>query len=156
MNRSSSPRTPDELYALVRQTLRLSRRFRQVLDEPLEQAVGLNTKEVLVLAAVMDGLDTPGTVADHHRLPAPTVTRMVTKLADRGLLERVVDPADLRRQRLRLTPAGEATRRRTRAASQDIVGAHFGHLPPATVHAALVALGELEAALAPAREEVSL
>ncbi|GBF07607.1 MarR family transcriptional regulator [Deinococcus aerius] len=156
MTSRDSSHSPDELYRLVRQTLRLSRRFRQVLDEPLEQAVNLNTKEVLVLAAVMDGLDTPGAVAEHHRLPAPTVTRIVTKLAAQGLLERVTDPADLRRQRLRLTPAGEATRTRTRAASQDIVQAHFGHLPPAQVHAALVALEGLEAALAPSREEVSL
>lgn len=144
----------DDLYLLVRRSLRLSRRFRQVLDEPLEQAVNLNTKEVLVLSAVMDGLDTPGAVAEHHRLPAPTVTRIVTKLAGQGLLERVTDPADLRRQRLRLTPAGEATRRTVRAAAQDIVQAHFGHLPPERVRAALSALEALEAALAPAPAEV--
>ncbi|MEW6422563.1 MAG: MarR family winged helix-turn-helix transcriptional regulator, partial [Deinococcota bacterium] len=119
----SSPSPSDELYTLVRQTLRLSRRFRQVLDEPLEQAVNLNTKEVLVLGAVMDGFDTPGAVAEHHCLPAPTVTRIVTKLAGQGLLERVCDPADLRRQRLRLTPAGEAARARTRAAAHEIVQA---------------------------------
>lgn len=154
MNPPTSSHSPDELYGLVRQTLRLSRRFRQVLDEPLEQATHLNTKEVLVLAAVMDGLDTPGAVADLHRLPAPTVTRIVTKLAAQGLLERVVDPGDLRRQRLRLTPEGEATRRRTRATLQDTVQAHFGHLPPDRVHAALVALEGLEAALTAPREEV--
>ncbi|GAA5532278.1 MarR family winged helix-turn-helix transcriptional regulator [Deinococcus aluminii] len=157
----TSPLSPsDELYTLVRQTLRLSRQFRQALDEPLEQAVNLNTKEVLVLGAVMDGFDTPGAVAEHHRLPAPTVTRIVTKLAGQGLLERVSDPTDLRKQRLRLTPAGEAARARTRAAAREIVHSHFGHLPPAQVHAALTALGNLEVSLALpqaklAREEVS-
>lgn len=152
---SSSPSPSDELYALVRQTLRLSRRFRQVLDEPLEQAVNLNTKEVLVLGAVMDGFDTPGAVAEHHCLPAPTVTRIVSKLAGQGLLERISDPADLRRQRLRLTPAGEAARVRTRAAAHEIVQAHFGHLPPAQVHAALSALESLEASLALPQEKQS-
>ncbi|EYB67788.1 MarR family transcriptional regulator [Deinococcus phoenicis] len=164
MIRSDPSHSSDEVYRLVRHTLRLSRHFRQALDEPLEQAVNLNTKEVLVLGAVMDGLDTPGAVAEHHRLPAPTVTRIVTKLAGQGLLERVPDPTDLRKQRLRLTPAGETARARTRAAAHDIVRAQFGHLPPAQVHAALLALEGLEAALTlhpgkpraetPIREEV--
>lgn len=144
---SSSAET-DELYTLVRTVLRLSRRFRQTLDEPLEQALGLNTKELLVLAAVMDGFDTPGAVASRHSLPAPTVTRIVTKLVASGLVERISDPGDLRRQRLQLTEAGARTRARTRATAQDIVEAQFGHLPAPTVHAALEALAVLDAALA--------
>ncbi|WP_216328856.1 MarR family winged helix-turn-helix transcriptional regulator [Deinococcus aestuarii] len=142
--------SPSELYDLVRLTLRLSRRFLSALDEPLEAALGLNTKELLVLAAVMDGADTPGTVAARQKLPAPTVTRIVTKLVGQGLVERVTDPGDLRRQRLRLTPQGEATRGRTRATAQDIVDAHFGALPAEHVGAALAALKALEADLKPA------
>ena len=94
MNDSPSLPTspPDEVYALVRAVLRLSRRFHQVLDDPLEHSLGLNTKELVVLAAIMDGADTPSAVAERQRLPAPTVTRMVTKLAGLGLLERVSDP----------------------------------------------------------------
>ncbi|MEF2278702.1 MarR family winged helix-turn-helix transcriptional regulator [Deinococcus sp. YIM 134068] len=153
---TDSPHSQDELYDLVRLTLRLSRRFLHVLDEPLEQALGLNTKELLVLAAIMDGAETPGAVAERQRLPAPTVTRLVTKLAGLGLVERVVDPGDLRRQRLRLTERGEATRARTRSSAQDIVSARFGDLPAAEVHAALAGLRAVEARLgmAPAREEV--
>lgn len=139
--------TDDALYLLVRTTLRLSRQFRQALDEPLERALGLNTKELLVLASVMDGFDTPGAVAARQNLPAPTVTRIVTKLVGAGLVQRVTDPADLRLQRLRLTPQGEATRARTRATGQDIVQAHFGHLPPERVQAALAALNALDEAL---------
>ncbi|BDP40875.1 transcriptional regulator [Deinococcus aetherius] len=139
-----------ELYDLVRLTLRLSRRFLSALDEPLEAALGLNTKELLVLAAIMDGADTPGSVAGRQRLPAPTVTRIVTKLVGQGLVERVTDPGDLRRQRLRLTSLGEATRSRTRATAQDIVDAHFGALPAEHVGAALAALRALEADLKPA------
>ncbi|WP_102128356.1 MarR family winged helix-turn-helix transcriptional regulator [Deinococcus planocerae] len=142
----ASPSHP-ELYDLVRLTLRLSRRFLSALDEPLEAALGLNTKELLVLAAIMDGAGTPGAVAERQRLPAPTVTRIVTKLVGRGLVERVTDPGDLRRQRLRLTPQGEATRGRTRATAQDIVDAHFGALPAEHVGAALAALRALEADL---------
>lgn len=149
MNDSPSLPTspPDDVYALVRAVLRLSRRFHQVLDDPLERSLGLNTKELVVLAAIMDGADTPSAVAERQRLPAPTVTRMVTKLAGLGLLERVTDPSDLRRQHLRLTAEGEATRARTRSTAQDIVQAHFGHLPVDRVQAAQAALDALEAAL---------
>lgn len=145
MNTLSS--TQDELYGLVRLTLRLARHFRQRLDEPLEQAVGLNTGEVLVLSAIMDGCDTPSAVAERQSLPAPTVTRMVTKLVGAGLVQRVTDPDDLRRQRLQLTAQGEAKRLRTRESAQAIVHDLFGGLDPAQVTAALAALETLAADL---------
>ncbi|GGM03025.1 MarR family winged helix-turn-helix transcriptional regulator [Deinococcus aerophilus] len=150
MNTSSPSPTEaqtDALYDLVRLTLRLSRRFRQALDEPLETALGLNTKEVLVLASIMDGAQTPGSVAARQSLPAPTVTRIVSKLVEAGLVQRVSDPADLRRFRLQMTPQGEALRARTRATGKQIVTSHFGHLPPERVAAALQAVGELHEAM---------
>ena len=139
----------DELYEVVRLTLRLSRRFRQVLDEPLEGALGLNTKELVVLAAIMDGAQTPGRIAAAQNLPAPTVTRIVSKLVLAGLVVRVTDPGDLRRVELRLTPQGTATRARVRATGQDIVQAHFGYLSADTVRDALASLDALTAALKP-------
>lgn len=139
----------DDLYEVVRLTLRLSRRFAQVLDEPLEGALGLNIKELVVLAAIMDGAQTPGRIAAAQNLPAPTVTRIVSKLVEAGLVVRVTDPGDLRRVELRLTPQGTATRSRVRATGQDIVQAHFGHLPEDTVRAALNALNALDTALRP-------
>jgi DNA-binding MarR family transcriptional regulator len=152
----SSPAEPQntELYDLIRLTLRLSRRFRQALDEPLETALGLNTKELLVLASIMDGAQTPGRIAARQSLPAPTVTRIVSKLVNSGLVERVSDPADLRCFQLKLTPQGEATRARTRQTGQATVASHFGHLPPQRIHAALRAMQDLHDALnAPLPEE---
>ncbi|MFK7603661.1 MarR family winged helix-turn-helix transcriptional regulator [Deinococcus sp. SM5_A1] len=142
----AEPQT-DQLYDLMRLTLRLSRRFRQALDEPLETALGLNTKELLVLASVMDGEQTPGRIATKQNLPAPTVTRIVSKLVNNGLVERVSDPADLRCFHLHLTPQGEATRARTRESGRAIVASHFGHLPPQRVQAALTAMQALHNAL---------
>lgn len=136
-----------ELYDLIRLTLRLSRRFRQALDEPLETALGLNTKELLVLASVMDGEQTPGRIASRQSLPAPTVTRIVSKLVSAGLVERVSDPADLRCFHLHLTPQGVATRARTRQTGQAIVASHFGHLPPERIEAALRAMQAFHDAL---------
>lgn len=143
--KTETPST-DELYTLVRQTLRLARRFQQALDEPLERELGLSIKELLVLAAVMDGADTPGAVAERQALPAPTVTRLVSRLAEQGLLERASDPADLRRFRLRLTPAGEAARTRIQMLGPQIAQDQFGFLPAAQVGAARAALEALEAA----------
>lgn len=157
MSLPSSPHTepqPDELYELIRLTLRLSRRFRQALDEPLETALALNTKELLVLASIMDGAQTPGRIASRQSLPAPTVTRIVSKLVAAGLVVRVSDPADLRCFQLQLTPQGEATRARTRQTGQQVVASHFGHLPPQRVHAALEAMRAFHDALnAPISEE---
>lgn len=150
MNASAPPHTPpdiDELYDVVRFTLRLARIFNQQLDEPLEQALGLNTKELLVLGAIMDGAQTPGTIATRQNLPAPTVTRIVSKLVDAGLVERATNAGDLRRCDLRLTAQGQATRARVRATGQDIVQTHFGHLSPDTIRAAHAALTHLHAAL---------
>ena len=137
----------DDLYDVVRLTLRLSRRFKHALDEPLEQATGLNTKELVVLAAIMDGASTPGKVAAAQNLPAPTVTRIINTLVEAGLVERVTDPTDLRRFELRLTPQGQATRASVRANGMTIVGTHFGHVPDATVQAALHALRALHEVL---------
>lgn len=144
---SPTPTATDDLYDVVRLTLRLSRRFLQALDEPLEHATGLNTKELVVLAAIMDGASTPGKVAAAQNLPAPTVTRIVTTLVEAGLVERVTDPTDLRRFELRLTPQGQATRASVRASGISIVETHFGHVPDATVQAALSALKTLHESL---------
>lgn len=152
-SRAETP--PDGLYDLIRLTLRLSRRFRQALDEPLETALGLNTKELLVLASVMDGEQTPGRIASKQNLPAPTVTRIVSKLVSAGLVERVNNPADLRCFHLRLTPQGVATRARTRETGQQVVASHFGHLPPQRIGAALKAMQDFHDALSlPLPEEV--
>ncbi|MDO4263262.1 MAG: MarR family winged helix-turn-helix transcriptional regulator, partial [Deinococcus sp.] len=75
-------------YALVQAVLRLSRRFQVALGGPLEAQLGLNIKELLVLAAVADGRDTPGRVAAWQGLPAPTATRLIARLEGLGLLER--------------------------------------------------------------------
>ena len=146
----------DSLYEMIRLTLRLSRRFRQALDEPLETALGLNTKELLVLASIMDGEQTPGRIASKQNLPAPTVTRIVSKLVKNGLVERVSDPADLRCFHLHLTPQGRATRARTRETGQAIVASHFGHLPPQRIGAALKAMQDFHDALSlPLPEEAT-
>ncbi len=141
-----------DLGEVVRLTLRLSRRFRRALDEPLLSELGLNVKELLVLAAVMDGAQTPGGVAARQSLPAPTVSRIVGKLVEMGLIVRAADPVDLRRFELHLTPEGERRRERVREVAERVVDEHFGHLPPERLAQARRALEDLHAALEGAGE----
>ena len=48
----------------------------------------------------------------HVLLSQPALSRMVDRLADQGLVDRVVDPADRRGVRLSLTEEGRAVQRR--------------------------------------------
>lgn len=139
--------TSSDLLSLVRAVLRLSRAFHAALDEPLETRLGLNIKELTVLAAITDGDLYPSHIAARHQLPAPTVTRLLARLTQLGLVRRVVEPGDLRRFRLELTEEGQRAREQTRADSERILRELFGHLPPERVRRALRALSELEASL---------
>jgi len=61
---------------------------------------------------------------DHVLLSQPTLSRLVDRLVERGLVQRVPDPSDARAVRLSLTEAGrEAQRRIGRAHARDVAEA---------------------------------
>jgi DNA-binding MarR family transcriptional regulator len=65
----------------------------------------------------------------HVLLSQPALSRMVDRLAGRGLVERCADPADRRGLRLSLTPAGRALQRRIgRRHARDVAVALGGSL----------------------------
>jgi len=68
-------------------------------------ALGLETKELFVLAEI-DAHPYPAELATVLGMPKPTVTVYVKRLEAAGFLRREIDPADLRRHRLLVTPAG--------------------------------------------------
>ena len=138
---------PPEQLDLVRRLLRLGRAMRAALDEPMQARLGLNLKELLVLSAIAGGDDSPGRIAARQHLPAPTVTRLVARLVDLGLVERGGDPSDLRRSPLRLTDAGRDLDRLKYDEAARLLGARLAHVHPDTVQAALAALIALEAEL---------
>lgn len=72
---------------------------------PEVAALGLETKELFLLAEV-DEHPHPAALASVLCMPKPTVTVYVKKLEAAGFLRREIDPSDLRRHRLTLTPAG--------------------------------------------------
>ncbi len=68
-------------------------------------ALGLETKELFVLAQI-DEHPYPAELATALLMPRPTITANVKRLEADGFLRREIDPDDLRRHRLQLTPAG--------------------------------------------------
>src|SRR5882757_11410759 len=68
-------------------------------------ALGLDSKELLLLAEI-DDHPYPAELASTMSMPKATVTVYLKRLEAAGFVSREIDPADLRRHRLQLTPAG--------------------------------------------------
>jgi DNA-binding MarR family transcriptional regulator len=68
-------------------------------------ALGLDSKELLLLAEI-DEHPYPAELAATMSMPKATVTVYLKRLEAAGFVRREIDPADLRRHRLLLTPAG--------------------------------------------------
>ncbi|MCW2652930.1 MAG: MarR family transcriptional regulator [Mycobacterium sp.] len=68
-------------------------------------ALGLDSKELFLLAEI-DEHPYPAELAATLSMPKATVTVYLKRLEAAGFVRREIDPADLRRHRLLLTPAG--------------------------------------------------
>ena len=68
-------------------------------------ALGLDSKELFLLAEI-DEHPYPAELAATMSMPKATVTLYLKRLEAAGFVHRQIDPADLRRHRLQLTPAG--------------------------------------------------
>src|SRR5436305_9814071 len=70
---------------------RLARRLRQEAD------AGLTPSQLSALAVIANhGPLSLGSLAEHERLAPPSITRLVKKLAQDGLVVRTTDPVDRR------------------------------------------------------------
>jgi DNA-binding MarR family transcriptional regulator len=89
---------------------RLARQLRQTADSDLSPT------QASVLATVSaSGPLALGELAELERVASPTITKVVSLLHEKGLIEKVTDPADRRFVRVSLTAKGEALLERTRA-----------------------------------------
>ncbi len=97
---------------------------------------------LVILGATPDGARI-GRVAERIGASRPSTSRLVRRLALRGLVEVGVDPADRRAARLRLTEAGsdlrESVIRRRRALIQETLADGAGRQPSASSVALLAA-----------------
>src|SRR5918995_4322707 len=93
-----------ELASRLRFALaRSARRLRQAAG------TGLSPSLTAALATVERcGPLTPSELADAERVRRPTITRVLARLEDAGLISRTPDPADRRSTLVAITPAGAA------------------------------------------------
>jgi DNA-binding MarR family transcriptional regulator len=93
--------------------------MRELLDADVWGDVSPSEYDVLyTLSKAPDGLRITALMGD-MMLTQGGISRLVARLEDRGLVERVADPADGRASRIRLTEAGASAQRR--------VGLRHGH-----------------------------
>jgi DNA-binding MarR family transcriptional regulator len=89
--------------------------------------LGLDTKELFLLAEV-DAHPHPAGLATVLCMPKPTVTMVVKRLEAAGFVRRAIDPDDLRRHHLSVTPSGRKAITRGLALLSDAFGARLGRL----------------------------
>ena len=109
MARANGLSLDDQLcFALYAATHAITRAYRPMLGD-----LGLTYPQYLVLLVLMqDGASTVQGVADRLKLNASTLTPLLKRLADMGLVRRQRDPADERVVAVSLTDEGEALRSR--------------------------------------------
>ena len=110
----------------------LNKRSRLMLRE-----LGVTTPQrfILKVLSLRPGC-TPGQLAKVLHVTPATVTRVVQRMEEAGLLERRTDPTDSRKLRLHLTAAGRALEVRANGPGQTPVSDVLAKLPPARVEEA--------------------
>jgi len=90
--------------ALGEAITRLNRRLRQA--RPVDE---LTQNQISVLTSLeLAGALTPRELADAERVQPPTMTKLLAKLEERGLIQRIPHPTDGRQVILSATEAGRA------------------------------------------------
>jgi DNA-binding MarR family transcriptional regulator len=132
--------TTAELAGRLRLSVtRLARQLRQTADSNLTPTQGsvlatLNSSGPLAL----------GELAELERVAAPTITKVIGILHDRGLVARISDPTDRRFVRVSLTAEGEALLEHTRARKTAWLARQLGHLSPTELDGLAAAIEVLE------------
>lgn len=117
--------TAAQLAVLLRDAItRLNRRVRQTRPVGDLTATQLSALTSLDLAGAM----TPRELADAERVQPPTMTKIIGKLEDRGLVERSPHPTDRRQVILAATPEGRAMLARFERAREEWLARRLAEL----------------------------
>jgi len=143
MKRITKPRRLLPYRASLAGTLLAAREAVMMPLRPILREAGLTDPQWRVLRVLQDGVDMdPSSIARAALLHAPSVTRILKELVDRGLVGRKIDSADGRRSNLILRPAGRKLVEQTAARSWVVVdqmSATFGERRLARLRAELAA-----------------
>ena len=118
----------EDLAKTLRDTLaRLNRRIRQA--RPIGD---LTTSQLSVLTSLqLAGALTPRELADIERVQPPTMTKIVGKLEERGLVARTPHPTDRRQVILAPTEAGRTVYAQFERARNEWLAGQLAQLSPA-------------------------
>lgn len=104
--------------------MRISRRIR------FESTHEVPPHQFSVLVRLEEAPRTPGELADIERVSAPSMSRTVAAIVDRGLVERTPDPSDRRQVILSLTPEGRRLLKEIRRRRDQWMTVRVKALPP--------------------------
>jgi len=106
--------------------------MKQFAAEDIWQDVSMREYDVLYTLSKCPGPQRLGDLGRHVLLSQPALSRLVDRLAERGLVERCADPADGRGVRLTLTAAGRDLQRQVgRRHARSVARAMTAGLGPA-------------------------
>lgn len=123
--------------------------FLQKTSKQMEKTLGITAPQRLVIRILgrFPGMQAGQLAAILHVHPS-TLTGVLKRLQQRGLITRRVDPRDHRRASLGLTPKGRALDMETEGTVEAAVGETLGSLAPKKVENAAEVLAVLTEALA--------
>jgi DNA-binding MarR family transcriptional regulator len=148
-----SPETPEECDAVTEPhpvDTELATRLRLAVGR-LNRRIRLATNDIPPLQfsalATLDkhGPLRSGELAQREAVTAPTMTRVLAALAERGLVTRESDPTDARSVRVSLSPAGIDALSRIRSERTALLGARLARLSDEQRAALVAGLPALEA-----------
>lgn len=122
---------------------KLSQAMKRHVAPRLEREHGVQFKHFLVLTSISHGHLSPGALAEALGMPPSEVSRALDVLSQKGLVRRELDPEDLRRMKLALTPAGEAVLTGMRGSMLELFQRGTGRVPRARLEALADTLNEL-------------
>jgi DNA-binding MarR family transcriptional regulator len=121
---------------------RTARRLRQEAD------TDLGPSQVAALATIdRHGPLAPSELAKRERVKRPTATRILARLAEAGLVERIPDPEDGRGAIVSVSPDGRALLRRLRQRKTAYLARRLRELPARDIHTLARAAAVLEGML---------
>jgi DNA-binding MarR family transcriptional regulator len=137
--------SPHSLDAATASRLRLvvARLARLLRQQTLEGDVSVSMLSALASVERL-GLASLGELAAVERVQPPSMTRIVARLEEHGMVAREADAADRRVARLRVTPAGAKFLARNRKRRDAYLAERLRSLSPAEVGAVEAALPILE------------
>jgi DNA-binding MarR family transcriptional regulator len=129
-----------ELPARLRLAItRMARRLRQ------EAGTDLGPSQAAALATIeRHGPLAPSELAARERIKRPTATRILARLSELGLVDRIPDPTDRRCAIVSASPEGRALLKRLRQRKTAYLATRLRELPVEDVEALAHAAGVLE------------